>query len=83
MYDVFGLKEMAKESFARQLERKISGEEPARESRGRPSGAVDLYDRAVSREPGLLTSLGVSSGLAAGTINKLGTPAQMERWALI
>jgi len=34
MYDVFGLKEMAKESFARQLERKISGEEPARESRG-------------------------------------------------
>ena len=32
--------------------------------------------------PGLVTSLGVSTGLAAGTINKLGTPAQMERWAL-
>jgi len=32
--------------------------------------------------PGLLTSLGVSTGLAAGTINKLGTPAQMERWSL-
>jgi len=83
MYDVFGLKEMAKESFARQLERKISGEEPAERAGVGPSGAVDLYDRAVSREPGLLTSLGVSSGLAAGTINKLGTPAQMERWALI
>jgi hypothetical protein len=32
--------------------------------------------------PGLLTSLGVSTGLAAGTINKLGTPEQMERWGL-
>jgi acyl-CoA dehydrogenase len=32
--------------------------------------------------PGLVTSLGVSTGLAAGTINKLGTPKQMERWAL-
>ena len=32
--------------------------------------------------PGLVTSLGVSTGLAAGTINKLGTPAQMERWGL-
>jgi len=35
MYDVFGLKEMAKESFARQLERKISGEEPAERAGGR------------------------------------------------
>jgi acyl-CoA dehydrogenase len=32
--------------------------------------------------PGLVTSLGVSVGLAAGTINRLGTPAQMQRWAL-
>ena len=32
--------------------------------------------------PGIVTALGVSTGLAAGTIMKRGTPAQMERWAL-
>ncbi len=83
MYDVFGLKEMAKEGFARQLDRKISGEEPARESRGSDPAAQLISTIELCRvSPGLLTSLGVSSGLAAGTINKLGTPAQMERWAL-
>jgi len=83
MYDVFGLKEMAKENFARQLKRKISGEEPSRESRGSDPAAQLISTIELCRvSPGLLTSLGVSSGLAAGTINKLGTPAQMERWAL-
>ena len=32
--------------------------------------------------PGIVTALGVSTGLAAGTIMKRGTPDQMERWAL-
>jgi acyl-CoA dehydrogenase len=32
--------------------------------------------------PGIVTAMGVSVGLAAGTIMKLGTPAQMERWGL-
>ena len=32
--------------------------------------------------PGIVTSMGVSVGLAAGTIMKGGTPAQMERWGL-
>ena len=83
MYDVFGLKEMAKETFARQLQRKISGEEPTREPRGSDPAAQLISTIELCRvSPGLLTSLGVSSGLAAGTINKLGTPAQMERWAL-
>src|ERR1700722_5826135 len=83
MYDVFGLKEMAKENFARQLKRKISGEEPSREPRGSDPAAQLISTIELCRvSPGLLTSLGVSSGLAAGTINKLGTPAQMERWAL-
>jgi len=40
MYDVFGLKEMAKESFARQLERKISGEEPPREPGSDPAAQL-------------------------------------------
>ncbi len=32
--------------------------------------------------PGIVTAMGVSVGLAAGTIMKRGTPAQMERWGL-
>ena len=32
--------------------------------------------------PGIVTAMGVSVGLAGGTIMKLGTPAQMERWGL-
>ena len=32
--------------------------------------------------PGIVTALGVSIGLAGGTIMKSGTPAQMERWGL-
>jgi hypothetical protein len=84
MYDVFGLKAMAQESFKRQLERKISGEEPVVERRGGNDPALTLIPtiELCRVSPGLVTSLGVSTGLAAGTINKLGTPAQMERWAL-
>jgi alkylation response protein AidB-like acyl-CoA dehydrogenase len=83
MYDAFGLREMARESFARQLERKRSGEgAPAR--RGGDDAAATLIStiELCRVSPGLVTSLGVSTGLAAGTINKLGTPAQMERWGL-
>jgi alkylation response protein AidB-like acyl-CoA dehydrogenase len=84
MYDAFGLKEMARENFQRQLDRKVAGEEAPR---GKRSGA-DPSAQLISTielcrvSPGFVTSLGVSSGLAAGTINKLGTPAQMQRWAL-
>jgi hypothetical protein len=83
MYATFGLKEMAHENFKRQLERKISGEEPVRARQGSDPSAQLITTIELCRvSPGLVTSLGVSTGLAAGTINKLGTPAQMERWAL-
>ncbi len=83
MYATFGLKEMAQENFARQLKRKVSGDDATRESRGTDPAAQLISTIELCRvSPGLLTSLGVSTGLAAGTINKLGTPAQMERWSL-
>jgi hypothetical protein len=84
MYDTFGLKEMAKESFQRQLDRKISGEESSRERRGGidPSAQLISTIELCRVSPGFVTSLGVSTGLAAGTINKLGTPTQMQRWGL-
>jgi alkylation response protein AidB-like acyl-CoA dehydrogenase len=83
MYVTFGLREMAQENFARQLKRKISGEDATRGNRSSDPAAQLISTIELCRvSPGLLTSLGVSTGLAAGTINKLGTPAQMERWSL-
>lgn len=83
MYDTFGLKEMAKENFAKQLERKKSGQDAPVARRNSDPGAQLITTIELCRvSPGLVTSLGVSTGLAAGTINKLGTPAQMERWGL-
>lgn len=84
MYEVFGLKEMAKENFARLLERKKSGDDsaPTRRGGGDPGAQLISTIELCRVSPGLVTSLGVSTGLAAGTINKLGTPAQMERWGL-
>jgi hypothetical protein len=32
--------------------------------------------------PGIVTAMDVSEGLAAGTIMRQGTPAQMRRWGL-
>jgi alkylation response protein AidB-like acyl-CoA dehydrogenase len=82
MYDVFGLKEMARESFQRLYERKISGEPSSPRGGSDPAAQLISTIEICRVSPGLLTSLGVSTGLAAGTINKLGTPAQMQRWAL-
>ncbi len=83
MYDVFGLKEMAKENFAKMLEKKKTGEESSVRRGGGDPGAQLISTIELCRvSPGLVTSMGVSTGLAGGTINKLGTPAQMERWGL-
>jgi hypothetical protein len=82
MYQVFGLKEMAKENFQRQLQRKISGEDAPAKRTSDPAAQLISTIELCRVSPGLVTSLGVSTGLAGGTINKLGTPAQMERWGL-
>ena len=82
MYEVFGLKEMAKETFQRLLERKVTGDPSGTRATSDPAPQLISTIELCRVSPGLLTSLGVSTGLAAGTINKLGTPAQMQRWAL-
>ncbi|MFZ0767625.1 MAG: acyl-CoA dehydrogenase family protein [Acidimicrobiales bacterium] len=83
MYDVFGLPALARENFQRQLDRKMSGAEGAPERRASDVALTLIPTIELCRvSPGLVTSLGVSTGLAAGTINKLGTPEQMKRWAL-
>lgn len=80
MYEAFALKDMARESFERQLERKRLGEPSVRRASSDPAASLISTIELCRVSPGLVTSLGVSTGLAGGTINKLGTPAQMERW---
>lgn len=84
MYKTFGLRATAEESFARQLERKQRGDDVPASARGGGDPALTLIPtiELCRVSPGLVTSLGVSTGLAAGTINRLGTPAQMQRWGL-
>jgi hypothetical protein len=89
MYATFGMDQMARDRFKKQLERKIAGTSETPEERAERAGdggaaAMTLIPiiELCRHCPGIVTSMGVSVGLAAGTIMKGGTPAQMERWGL-
>jgi acyl-CoA dehydrogenase len=82
LYRTFGLVEIARESFNRQLARKVSGAAAPEHRPSDPAAQLLTTIELCRVSPGLVTSLGVSAGLAAGTVNKLGTPEQMERWGL-
>jgi acyl-CoA dehydrogenase len=82
-YATFGLAEMAREGFKRQLERKRDGGDAPRERRGGSASLTMIPIIEIAKVSlGLITAMGVSTGLAGGTIMKLGTPEQMERWGL-
>ncbi|MGH3745310.1 MAG: acyl-CoA dehydrogenase family protein, partial [Mycobacteriales bacterium] len=96
LYSTFGLDVMARESFKKRLERERAGgtereraDGDASTGRGRdegqPEGADSFLTLALVElcrvSPGLTTSLGVTLGLAAGTIMNRGTVEQKERWA--
>jgi alkylation response protein AidB-like acyl-CoA dehydrogenase len=82
MYRTFGLDQLGAESFERALERKARGEGPPTGTRSRSQVELAVIPtiELCRVSPGIVTSLGVSTGLAAGTIMKLGTTEQMERW---
>jgi alkylation response protein AidB-like acyl-CoA dehydrogenase len=84
LFATFGMKEMAQENFKRQLQRKIDGDDSVRERRGDSNAGATLIPiiELCKVSLGLVTSMGVSTGLAGGTIMKLGTPDQMQRWGL-
>lgn len=83
MFETFGLKESARERFSKLLERKLAGQSAPEEAHAYDPALTIIPTIELSRvSPGLVTTLGVSTGLAAGTINRLGTPDQMQRWAL-
>ncbi len=84
LYATFGLDQAARDNFKRQVDRKRSGE-PAPERRaGGGNAAMTLIPiiELCHYCPGIVTALGVSTGLAGGTIMKRGTADQMERWGL-
>ncbi len=88
LYSTFGLDVMARESAKKAIERKANpGSAPERAEGGGGGGGGAAMTMIPIIElchycPGIVTALGVSTGLAGGTIMKSGTPAQMERWGL-
>jgi alkylation response protein AidB-like acyl-CoA dehydrogenase len=90
LYATFGMDQMARERFKKQLERKVAGPGPVttgERAEGRGDGGSAAMTLIPIIElchycPGIVTAMGVSIGLAGGTIMRQGTPAQMERWGL-
>ncbi|MEO5874090.1 MAG: acyl-CoA dehydrogenase family protein [Streptosporangiaceae bacterium] len=85
LYTTFGMADMARGSFESRIAREKSGAEPEeKKDRGDSGAAFNLLPivELCKVSPGLVTAMGVSLGLAAGTIMKRGTIEQKERWAL-
>jgi len=98
MAKTFGLSDMARARFQKQLGRDREREaaeaegkvwtEPARRERSPDEVAMEAAMRLLPvvelcrYSPGMVTALGVSMGLTAGAILSKGTVRQKERWAL-
>src|SRR6185437_6368814 len=90
LYETFGLDALARDSAKRAIERKAAGSggaapgKTAERAEGGSNAAMTMIPiiELCHYSPGIVTALGVSTGLAGGTIMKSGTPAQMERWGL-
>ena len=86
MLKTFGMDEVARMRFQKQIERERSGK--ARDGGGggeRGDGAAMVMIPIIELCrvcPGMVTAMGVSAGLTAQAIMSKGTTAQKERWAL-
>jgi len=92
----FGIDAMAKQRFEKELARdraKLAGEpEPDKEDQDPATAEMMRGEETAMRMiptielcrfcPGMVTAMGVSMGLTAGTIMSRGTVEQKERWAL-
>lgn len=88
-YRTFGMDQMARDSFSRRIKRDKEVEAgtaaplEGREAAGSNAGMTLIPIIELCRcSPGLVTAMGVSTGLGAGTIMSRGTVRQKERWAL-
>ncbi|MDJ0789811.1 MAG: acyl-CoA dehydrogenase family protein [Myxococcota bacterium] len=89
LYSTFGMDEMARARFRKQIEAEKRGEETKKkssggdpESRADQAAATLIPIIELCRYcPGMVTAMGVSVGLTAGAILSKGTTEQKERWA--
>ncbi|MGI8491161.1 MAG: acyl-CoA dehydrogenase family protein [Acidimicrobiales bacterium] len=85
LYATFGLDALARDSFKRQIEREQDPAAAPRE-RSEGGGAAAMMMLPIVELcrccPGLVTAMGVSVGLTAGTIMSRGSLEQKQRWAL-
>src|SRR5690349_10540655 len=84
MMQTFGIDEMQRQRFRRQIEREKAGEKREREERSTEDIGLQLIPiiELCRYCPGMVTALGVSVGLTPAAIMARGTTAQKERWAL-
>lgn len=91
MFATFGLREMAEMRYQAELAKadaKPTGPKPAGEAKPNPMAGEQVAMQMIPiielsrHSPGMVTALGVSAGLTAGTIMSRGTRRQKERWAL-
>ncbi len=97
MFRTFGIDEAARQRFSKQIERARNGNSGAHENIGNQAangnGLANGGGDALALQlipiielsrycPGMVTALGVSVGLTAGSINSKGSVEQRERWAL-
>jgi acyl-CoA dehydrogenase len=87
MVDTFGLADMARARFAKDLDRdpddkKAKGRGPSPEAGNAAAMQLIPIIELCRYSPGMVTALGVSMGLTARAIMSKGTRAQKERWAL-
>ncbi len=86
MYATFGMDEMARTRFRRQIERAKAGgakEKKAREGDGSGDGAAMQLIPIIELCrycPGMVTAMGVSVGLTGAAVMGKGTTPQKERW---
>jgi acyl-CoA dehydrogenase len=93
LYTTFAMDEMARSSFEARIDRELtarpeSGAEPGagsgEERQGGGNAAMNILPiiELCKVSPGLVTAMGVSLGLAGGTIMRRGTIEQKRRWGL-
>jgi hypothetical protein len=91
MFSAFGMDEMARARFRKQIEAAKKGERPRPKSDAGGDGSARADQAAAALIPiieicrycpGMVTAMGVSVGLTASAIMSKGTALQKERWAL-
>ncbi|MFB4320308.1 acyl-CoA dehydrogenase family protein [Actinomadura sp. 21ATH] len=85
LYKTFGMDELARSSFQARLEREEAGEAGGEKGSGGGGNAAMTMLPVIELckvAPGMVSAMGVSLGLAAGTIAGRGSTEQKRRWAL-